>query len=150
MIDLSCCSTVCRNMLYHTALTHWGRVMYIYVSKLTIIGSDNGLSPGRRQAVILNNAGILLIGPLETNFREILIEILTFPFKKMNLKVSSANWWLFLSQPQRVKMAVHPSIHIYLRLGCCPCPIWWGWQSSHKRKSFGNHFFRQGYVLSYD
>ena len=32
--------------------THWGRVTYIYVSKLTIIGSDNGLSPGRRQAII--------------------------------------------------------------------------------------------------
>ena len=29
-------------------LTHWGRVTYICVSKLTIIGSDNGLSPGVR------------------------------------------------------------------------------------------------------
>ena len=46
-------------------------------SKLTIIGSDNGLSPGRRQAIIWTNAGtcILLIGPLGTNFSEILIEI---------------------------------------------------------------------------
>ena len=35
-------------------LTHWGRVTHICVSKLTIIGSDNGLSPGRRQAIILN------------------------------------------------------------------------------------------------
>ena len=35
------------------------------------------------------NAGILLIGPLGTNFSEILIEILTFSFKKMHLKVSS-------------------------------------------------------------
>ena len=41
------------------------------VSKLTIIGSDNGLSPGRRQAIIWTNAGIVLIGPLETNFSEI-------------------------------------------------------------------------------
>ena len=32
-------------------LTHWGRVTYICVSKLTIIGSDNGLSSGRRQAI---------------------------------------------------------------------------------------------------
>ena len=63
---------------------------HICVSKLTIIGSDNGLSPDRRQAIILTNAGILLIGPLGTNFSEILIEILTFSVKKMRLKVSSA------------------------------------------------------------
>ena len=71
-------------------LTHWGRVTHICVSKLTIIGSNNGLSPGRRQAIIWTNAGILLIGPSGTNFNEILIEILTFSFKKMRLKVSSA------------------------------------------------------------
>ena len=76
-------------------LTHWGRVTHICVGKLTIIGSDNGLSPGRRQAIIWTNAGILLIGPLGTNFSEILIEILTFSFKKMRLKVSSAKWRLF-------------------------------------------------------
>ena len=56
-------------------LTHWGRLTHICVGKLTIIGSDNGLSPGRRQAIIWTNAGILLIGPLGTNFSEIFIEI---------------------------------------------------------------------------
>ena len=65
---------------------------HICVDKLTIIGSDNGLSPERHQAIIWTNAGILLIGPLGTNFSEILIEILTFWFKKMRLKVSSAKW----------------------------------------------------------
>ena len=70
--------------------THLGRVTHICVSKLTIIGSDNGLSPDRRQAITWTNAGILLIGPLGTNLSEILIEILTFSFKKMCLKVSSA------------------------------------------------------------
>ena len=49
------------------SLTHWGRVTHICVSKLTIIGSDNGLSPGRRQAIIWTNAGIMLIGSLGTN-----------------------------------------------------------------------------------
>ena len=73
-------------------LTHWGRVTHICVGKLTIIGSDNGLSPGQRQAIIWTNAGILLIGPLGSNFREILIEIQTFSFKKMYLKMSSAKW----------------------------------------------------------
>ena len=39
-------------------LTHWGWVTDVCVSKLAIIGSDNGLSPGRRQAIIRTNAGI--------------------------------------------------------------------------------------------
>ena len=69
-------------------LTHWGRVTHICVSKPTIIGSDNGLSPDRCQAIIWTNAGLLLIGPLGTNFSEILIEILAVSFKKMRLKVS--------------------------------------------------------------
>ena len=73
-------------------LTHWGRVTHICVSKLTIIGSDNGLSPDRPQAIIRTNAGILLIGPLGTNFSEISNKILTFSFKEMRLKVSSAKW----------------------------------------------------------
>ena len=73
-------------------LTHWDRVTHICVSKLTIIGSDNGWSPGWRQAIIWTNVGILLIGPLGTNFSDILIEILTVSFKKMRLKVSSAKW----------------------------------------------------------
>ena len=55
-------------------LTHWGRVTHICFSKLTIIASDNGLSPGRRQVIIWTNAEILLIGPLGINFSEILIE----------------------------------------------------------------------------
>ena len=73
-------------------LTHCGRVTHICVSDPTIIGSDNGLSPGRRQAIIWFNAGSLLIGRLGKNFSEILIEILIFSFKKMRLKVSSAKW----------------------------------------------------------
>ena len=54
-----------------------------------IIGSDNGLLPVRRKAIIWTNAGILLIEHLGTNFREILIEIHTLSFKKMLLKMSS-------------------------------------------------------------
>ena len=73
-------------------LTHWGRVTHICVSKLPIIGLDNGLSPGRRQAIIWTNDGLLLIGPLETNFSEILIEIHTLSFKEMHLKMSSGKW----------------------------------------------------------
>ena len=60
------------------------------ISKLTSIASNNGLSPGQPQAIIWNNAGILLIGPLGTNFSEILIEIHTFSLKKIRLKMSYA------------------------------------------------------------
>ena len=75
-----------------SALTHWGRVTHICLSKLTIIGSDNGLSPGRGQAIIGTNAGLLLIGPLGRNFSEIVIEIQRISFKKMHLKMSSGKW----------------------------------------------------------
>ena len=78
---------------YHLSrITRWGRVTHICVSEVTIIVSDNGLSPGRHQAIIWNNAGILLIEPLGTNFSGILIEIHTFSFKKMHLKMSSGKW----------------------------------------------------------
>ena len=43
-----------------------------------MIGSDNGLSPGRRQAIIWTSAGVSLIGPRGTDLGEILIEIYTF------------------------------------------------------------------------
>ena len=78
-------------------LTHWGRVTHICVGKLTIIGSDNDLSPGRRQAIIWTNAGILFIEPLGTNVSEIFIGIKIFSFKKMHLKMSSANGVHFVS-----------------------------------------------------
>ena len=65
---------------------------HICVSELTIIGSDNGLSPGRRQAIIGNNAGLLLIEPLGTKLSEISIGSQTFLFKDMHLNLSSAKW----------------------------------------------------------
>ena len=80
---------------FTSRLIHWGRATHICISKLTIIASDNGLLPGRLQAIIRNNAGLVSIGLLGTNFSEILIEILTFSFKKMCLKVLSAKWHPF-------------------------------------------------------
>ena len=65
---------------------------HICVSKLTIIGWGNGMSPGRRRAIIWTNAGILLIWPLGTNFGENLIEIHTFSFTKICWKMSSGKW----------------------------------------------------------
>ena len=48
---------------------------HICVSEIIIIGSDNGFSPGRRQAIIWTSAGILLIGSFGIHLSEILIEI---------------------------------------------------------------------------
>ena len=69
-----------------------GRVMHTCISKLNIIGSDNGFSLGWCQAIIWTNAGILLIQTLRKNFSETLIEIHISSFKHMNLKMSSAKW----------------------------------------------------------
>ena len=84
-------------------LTHWGRVTHICVSKLTIIGSDNGLSPDRRQAIIRTNAEISLIWNLGTSFSEIFSEIHTFLFKKMHLKNVVCEMASIWSRPQCVK-----------------------------------------------
>ena len=80
------------HILKNVYITHWGREMHICVGRITVSGSDNGLSPGRYQAIFWTNAGILVIRPLGTNLGEIVIEIGTFLFKKMHLKMSSGKW----------------------------------------------------------
>ena len=75
----NCFSQVVLFTQWNPIITHWGQVTHICVGNLTIIGSDNGLSPGRRQAIIWTNAGILSIG---TNFSEILIKNLKFFSRK--------------------------------------------------------------------
>ena len=97
ILSLSLANTseqLCQWTQWHYLLIYWGRMTQMCVSKLAIIGSDNGLSPGRRQAIIWTNAGLLLFGPLGTNFSEILIKIYTFSFsfKKMHLKMSPWKW----------------------------------------------------------
>ena len=76
-------------------LTHWGRVTHICVSKLSIIGSDNGLSPGQHQTNNWINPGTLLIWPSVINFGETLIEIHISSVKKIHLKMYSAKCRLF-------------------------------------------------------
>ena len=86
------------------SLTHWDWVTHLCICKLTIIGSNNGLLPGRHQAIIWTNDGILLIGPLGTNFSEISIAILTSSFKNMFLEVLSAKWRPFCLSLNVLKM----------------------------------------------
>ena len=108
-------------------LTHWVRVTHKCVGNLTIIGSDNGLSPGRRQAIIWSNAGILLIGALGTNFNEMLIEIRAFSFTKIHLKMSSGKWRPF-SLGLNVLRNLLPSISPLIPL----------WHTSVDNVFFGN------------
>ena len=74
-------------------LTHWGPETHVCTSKLTTIGSDNGLSLGQCQAIIWTNAGILFIENSGTSLSEILSEINKFSFKKMHL-VQVMKLWL--------------------------------------------------------
>ena len=77
--------TICFE-LHILILNHWGKATHICVSKLIIIGSNNGFTAERRQAIIWTNAGILLIRTLGRDFSEILSTIQTFLFNKMRLK----------------------------------------------------------------
>ena len=78
-------------------LTHWDWGTHICVSKLTIIGSDNGLLPSRRQAIMWTNYGMLSIGPWGTNLSEIFIEIQTFSLRKCIWKCCLENGGHFVS-----------------------------------------------------
>ena len=116
-------------------LTHRGRVTHTCVGKLTTIGSDNGLSPGRCQAIIWTNAGILLIGNLGTNFSEILIKIRPSSFKKMHLKMSSGKWRPFclgfrvlrqwLAMQQSARHCITQCWIIYQKSTIFSGSLWW-------------------------
>ena len=118
-------------------LTHWGRVTHICVRKLTIIGSDDGLLPGQRQAIIWTNAGILIFGPLGSYFCEIVIEIDTFSFKKMHLKLSSVKWrpsclgLNVLIGQQVITWTYKHWVH------CCQCAMNKLWWVNNTSKSIG-------------
>ena len=87
----SCKKDVTLLLKHFLVSTHWGGVTHICISTLTIIGSENGLLPGQHQAIIWTKAGTLPNGSLGLNFSEISIEIHTFSFKKMHLKMLSGN-----------------------------------------------------------
>ena len=93
--------SISHQTIYHTislslesvtsVLTRWGRVMHICVSKVTIIGSDYSLAPGRRQAIIWTNDRILLIRTFRTHFSEIVRKIIHFHSRKCISKCRQEN-----------------------------------------------------------
>ena len=109
-------------------LTHWGLVTHICVNKVPIIGSDNGLSRGRRQAIIWTSSGILLIGPLETNFSEILIET----HASKNIVCKMACDVIYLTQSELVLVSPMPRArpaNSYGIKGLCDLIVTLSWES---------------------
>ena len=106
---------------------------YICVSKLTIIGSENGLSHGRRQAIIWTSDGILSIRTFRTHFSEIVRKIHTFSFKKMHIKMSPGKWrpsclslnvlkWhSFLAMPPKNFLKSWKDVRLYIHPLCGYC-----------------------------
>ena len=119
-------------------LTHRGWVTHICVGNQTIIGSDKGLSPGRRQAIIWTNVGILLVGHSGRNFSEILIEIHPFSFKKMHLKMSSAKFCV-----KYVALA-NKALQFTLRFRICPNPI-----VNNSTRVYAKVWYRAPLLLTY-
>ena len=117
--------------VWETVLTHWGRITHICVRKPATIGSDNGLSPGRRQAIIWIKAGIILIGLLGINFSEIFIEIYTFSCKEIHLKMSPGKWRSFcvglnvLISSWQIIQYIPRNMHTVLALLCFVVVIHW-------------------------
>ena len=84
------------HIIQHSLISTFCR---IYASgNWAIIGSCNGLSPVRCQAITWTNADLLSIGLLGTNFSESWIRILSFSFKKKHLKMLSATMTAILSR----------------------------------------------------
>ena len=115
---------------------------HICVAKLTIFGSNNGVSPGRRHAIIWTNAGILLIWPLRTNFNEMLITIHIFSVKKMQTMGvnggiffffffwggGGGGWWIvFLEHVRSTRLCswvFFSELMEWLHCCLCCCTIW--------------------------
>ena len=57
------------NLDNNKPLTHWGRATHICVSKLATIGSDYGLSPWRRQAIIRTKCSNIVNWTLGNKFQ---------------------------------------------------------------------------------
>ena len=65
---------------------------WTYISKITTTDSNDGLSPGRRQAIIWTHA--IVESNLRNKLQWYLSEIHAFSCKKMPLKMS-VKWWQF-------------------------------------------------------
>ena len=142
------------------------------MTHICISNHDNGLSPGRPQAIIWTSAGILLIGPLRANFNKILIEIRTFSFKKMHLKSLSAKWQTFclglnvltyitlfsivsvddlgtgIDQPSAAMMLMLQGTHVVALLGLALLTLSWdkNWDSHSPMNGYPSFYPRIAFI----
>ena len=114
-------SPILIDMTHTTTLPHWGPVRHICVCYLTIIGSDNGLSPGRRQAIIWTYAFILLIGPLGKNFNESSVGIHTGIHSVIHFKISSGKWRPFCLGwvVNYIAIILEMFLFVFINKNCC-------------------------------
>ena len=85
-------------------ITHWGLVTHICISKWAIIGSDNGLSPGRRQAIIWTNNGWYIVKWAPRNKLQWNLNQNSYIFIQENVfEIVVWKMAAILSQPQCVK-----------------------------------------------
>ena len=94
--------------------------IYASVNWVTI-GSDNGLSPVRRQAISWTSTHLLSIWTLGWNFSEICFKIPDSSIMKMHLKMSSAKWWPFCSGGYQLSGQTLGNIHT---LGFAQLCVW--------------------------
>ena len=99
--------------------------MYVSVNWV-IIGPGNGLSPVRSQAITWTHAGLFSIGLLGTYISEMWIGILSFSFKKMQLKMSLPKWRTFCPGGDELKRShsnnleqIHGHLHRNVLKTCC-------------------------------
>ena len=101
---------------------------HICGSKITIIGSDNGLSPCRCQASHYLNQCWNIVHSNLRNFSEILSEIHTFSIKKMYFKMSSGKWLPFCLDLNELTLAQVMVSHHYLK------QRWYNTNWTHRNK----------------
>ena len=87
----------------------WQKVVHHTQLRWTVF-----FSPVRRQAITWTNTGLLSIGLMGTYFNEIWIGILSFLFKKMPWKISSAKMAAILSRGRSVN---HKLLQCHLAAG---------------------------------
>ena len=74
---------------------YWGRMTHICVSKLTTIGSDNGLSHGRCKAIIWTKAGNIVEWGPGNEIQWTFNRNLNISFKIKQFKMASGKWRSF-------------------------------------------------------
>ena len=115
------------------------------------IGSDNGLSPIRRQAIVLSKAELLSIRHLVTNCTEILIKTQNFSLAQMHLKRPSAIWRPFF-QGRLVNHYIRESFKGFT--GCTVCGLEMDtynhpWCKGELHLATRRHIYKQNMSRSY-